>query len=200
MKTLNRDQLIQYMLDNKDNNRGLVIMGEVGVGKTLITNYLTSTKYIKPGRVNKIFSDIMCKIAGKNMDLIAALINDHYFKNTLYLLDDVGTENNVNNYGIILDYVENYIDQAYVNYSTRDSNYGKLIMTTNLTPKELETKYGHRAMDRINEFCDIIILDDFNIRSSEHLEYTEGLKQRLKDLHDQYFNIPLMIKKQIKTN
>lgn len=195
---MNRDQLIQYMIDNKDNNKGIIIVGNYGVGKTLITEHLTYSNYNKPGRVNKIIWNIGLKVADRSLDRITALTNDHYFKETMYLIDDVGSEEIVKDYGIEFNYVKEYIYEAYDNYTKGRKN--KLVMTSNLNINQLTERYGDRVISRINEFCDIILLEDTDLRISENVEYSNGLVQRLKDLHDQYFNIPLMRKKQIKTN
>lgn len=58
------------------------------------------------------------------------------------LIDDIGTESVINDYGEKHDLVSELIDRA-------EKTKRLLILTTNLTPSEIGERYGLRTLDRL---------------------------------------------------
>jgi len=152
---MNRDviqELIYYLQgDDKfsyDLNRGIIIMGSVGSGKTLLFN---------------IIKEILTYIR-KNFHVYSAIeINEAYDKkdndliqrfHDLYLLgiDDLGTENpSIKVYGTEKSPIYEVINRRY-------STDKMLFITTNLDADEIQKRYGDRIRDRLKEMCNVLVL------------------------------------------
>ena len=137
------DQIIEWMTDTK--GKGLALFGSVGNGKTIINSfvmpvlfYAKFNKLLHPQEANRITKESMEKWA--------------------LLIDDIGTEFIVNDYGTKIDMVADAINEA--------ENRSKLLfLTSNLTKDELITKYGLRTFDRIKRLCKIVVFTGKSLRS-----------------------------------
>ncbi|WP_395051798.1 ATPase [Flavobacterium sp.] len=142
---------------NIDLNKGILLSGPVGSGKTTLMNLmktLTSTEYkfyIKPCR------DISFEFIQDGYEII-----QKYSKGKLYpdpktiCFDDLGTEKNLVYYGNECNVMAEIILSRY------DIFISKKIythITTNLSASEIETAYGNRVRSRLRNMLNLIAFD-----------------------------------------
>jgi len=118
------DEIIDWMVDTK--GKGLIIMGECGLGKSTILNYVIPA--IFRTKTNKVLRSIPAKELGTVERNIAPFI----------IIDDLGTESIKNDYGTKIDAVTDAISYAEDSSKT-------LIITTNLSPNSLKERYDERT-------------------------------------------------------
>ena len=138
------DQVVDWMHDTK--GKGLALFGSVGRGKTVINTFILPVLF-RLGW-NKV---IMSKTT---MELTRELINYRWALS----IDDIGTENIVNDFGTKTDIVTEAINYA-------EHNSKLLFLTGNLTEKELISRYGLRTFDRIKRLCKIVIFTGKSLRN-----------------------------------
>lgn len=135
----------EYVSKLKTTDKKLILLsGQVGVGKTFILK-ATTHEAIKKGYfalyttafdLNKAFLNYHCaKLEDKDKML------DKYLSCDLLLIDDLGTENKLNN--VTIEYLYLVINQ-------RLESGKNTIITTNLNIDELKDTYDERIMSRIS--------------------------------------------------
>jgi len=137
------DEIIDWMVDTK--GRGLMLMGECGLGKSTILNYVIPA--IFRTRVNKILRSVPAKELGAVDRNKAPFI----------IIDDLGTESIKNDYGTKIDAVADAISYAEDSSKT-------LLITTNLTPQALKERYDERTLDRLRK-CKVVIIKGISFRN-----------------------------------
>ena len=137
------DEIIDWMVDTK--GRGLMLMGECGLGKSTILNYVIPA--IFRTRTNKILRSVPAKELG---------IVDRN-KAPFIIIDDLGTESIKNDYGTKIDAVADAISYAEDSSKT-------LLITTNLTPQALKERYDERTLDRLRK-CKVVIIKGKSFRN-----------------------------------
>lgn len=145
------DDVATWLTDN--HNKGLLCLGDCGRGKTLICYKLMDIV------LRSYFAD-WCKAPFIKMDArkmgdMLEDINDHYYR--IIIIDDVGTESETvkygerhNSYFEMLDYCE--------------KNSCLLIVTSNLTMKQFEDKYGTPAVDRMLSLMQPVVFKGNSLR------------------------------------
>ena len=151
-----KDEVTCYQY-NIDLNKGILLSGPVGSGKTTLMNLmktLTATEhkfYIKPCR------DISFEFIQDGYEII-----QKYSKGKLYpdpktiCFDDLGTEKNLKYYGNECNVMAELILSRY------DLFISKKIythITTNLSASERETAYGNRVRSRLRSMVNLIAFD-----------------------------------------
>ena len=137
------DEIIDWMVDTS--GRGLMLMGECGLGKSTILNYVIPA--IFRTRTNKILRSVPAKELG---------IVDRN-KAPFIIIDDLGTESIKNDYGTKIDAVADAISYAEDSSKT-------LLITTNLTPQALKERYDERTLDRLRK-CKVVIIKGKSFRN-----------------------------------
>ncbi len=137
------DEIIDWMVDTR--GRGLMLMGECGLGKSTILNYVIPA--IFRTRTNKILRSVPAKELG---------IVDRN-KAPFIIIDDLGTESIKNDYGTKIDAVADAISYAEDSSKT-------LLITTNLTPQALKERYDERTLDRLRK-CKVVIIKGKSFRN-----------------------------------
>lgn len=148
--------------------KGILLMGKVGCGKTLLFQCLVNLLRMFTGhnrnnnRVEKLDANFipayslveMFSIKGYDM-----FVGELYFNNIRVSLmserlfiDDIGSENIVSNFGNTTNVVGELILRRY-------DKGKKTFATTNLDPKTLKSFYGERVYSRLNEMCNFIIVE-----------------------------------------
>lgn len=128
------DQLAEWLTDNK--GQGLLLKGFCGLGKTVFATQVLPAllkKYCRKGA----------------LVLRATEMNQHIreIKDAgIVVLDDIGTETELNGYGIKSWAFSDIMDHA-------EQNNRLIIITTNLNSKELLERYGTRTADRLGKLC-----------------------------------------------
>jgi len=137
------DEIIDWMVDTK--GRGLMLMGECGLGKSTILNYVIPA--IFRTKTNKVLRSVPAKELGVIDRNVAPFI----------LIDDLGTESIKNDYGTKIDAVADAISYAEDSSKT-------LLITTNLSPKSLKERYDERTLDRLRK-CKVVIIKGKSFRN-----------------------------------
>ena len=136
------DEVIDWMVDTK--GRGLILMGECGLGKSTILNFVIPA--IFRTKTNKVLKSIAAK------DLVAIEKNIA----TFIIIDDLGTESIKNDYGTKIDAVADAISYAEDSSKT-------LLITTNLASKALKERYDERTLDRLRK-CKVVVIKGKSFR------------------------------------
>lgn len=130
IKIPQHEEIANWLSDNK--GRGLFLHGDCGLGKSFISRIVIPAIVLKyQHKVFKVYD--IGKMNGKLEDAL-----DYPF----IVLDDIGTEEVLNDYGNKKYAFAELIDKA-------EKNGNILIITTNLTPDKLTEKYGERVLERI---------------------------------------------------
>jgi len=137
------DEIIDWMVDTK--GRGLMLMGECGLGKSTILNFVIPA--IFRTKTNKILRSVPAKELGAVDRNKAPFI----------IIDDLGTESIKNDYGTKVDAVADAISYAEDSSKT-------LLITTNLTPQALKERYDERTLDRLRK-CKVVIIKGKSFRN-----------------------------------
>lgn len=141
---LSRDPRFETEL-KYDFKKGLLIRGISGLGKTYVI------KCVKDNMLNPILFLSM-------LDITAVLQQEGEFflewgdKKVCYL-DDVGTEQGeVVFFGTRINWFKEFIE----NYYSKNKVFNRLMISTNLSFKEIEEKYGFRVRSRMKEMFNVI--------------------------------------------
>ena len=123
-------QVAEWLTNNE--HKGLFLYGTCGRGKTFLARYV----------LPMIFKESMGKLPGYFDMTYAVRHTDEVLRESIIILDDLGTEQKYQEYGTVRDTLAEIVDTA--------EKQGKmLIVTTNLTGKMLEEAYGTRTYDRL---------------------------------------------------
>ena len=137
------DEVIDWMVDTR--GRGLMLMGECGLGKSTILNFVIPA--IFRTKTNKVLRSIPAKELAAVERNVAPFI----------IIDDLGTESIKNDYGTKVDAVADAISYAEDSSKT-------LLITTNLSPKSLKERYDERTLDRLRK-CKVVIIKGNSFRN-----------------------------------
>lgn len=141
-----------------DLNKGLLLFGGVGIGKTTLMHFFkrnpkASFKVVSCRDIESDFSSEGEKSVRNCSYNIAISENEFMQKEIGFCFDDLGTEANAKFYGkeknvmaeILLNRYDNRIPFTYTH------------ITTNLSHAEVKEQYGIRVYDRMKEMLNIII-------------------------------------------
>jgi DNA replication protein DnaC len=170
-------ELVKYFIgDNScqlDLQKGVLIVGAVGVGKDFFMRsmkVLVDKANIK-ARQFKIIGEKRVKeqIIKANEDRASSFVKViERFCEGDYLFSDLGIEADdfVHLYSNKYSYMESIIDFRYEKYEK-----GKCIthFTTNLTPAEIEERYGSRTYSRLCQMCNFVALKGESKRDQANL-------------------------------
>ena len=137
------DEIIDWMVDTK--GRGLMLMGECGLGKSTILNYVIPA--IFRTKTKKSLVSTPAKELKEVVKSNASFI----------IIDDLGTESIKNDYGTKIDAVADAISYAEDSSKT-------LLITTNLASKALKERYDERTLDRLRK-CKVVVIKGKSFRN-----------------------------------
>ena len=137
------DKIIDWLVDTK--GRGLMLMGDCGLGKSTILNYVIPA--IFRTKTNKLLTSTPAKELGEIERSSASFI----------IIDDLGTESIKNDYGTKIDAVADAISYAEDSSKT-------LLITTNLDAGELKERYDERTYDRLRK-CKVVVIKGNSFRN-----------------------------------
>jgi len=134
-----------------DLNKGLLIRGVSGLGKTYLFRCIEKNEIRPLDIVSMIDISENVKEEGSY---------DLQYKNMLYL-DDVGTEEPiVNHYGTKINWFKNFIEMYYL----KNKPFNRLVISTNNSFDEIEGKYGFRVRSRVKDMFNIIDVQGKDMR------------------------------------
>ena len=128
--------LIQKAIEE---DKGIFIYGNTGVGKTYFLEAIANAKRANPENFVALlveFRDAMQK--GSYFEKLQDFTNKEYL-----FIDDIGAEK-------LSDFVLEFL---YLVVNKRYENMKRTILATNLNLKEFEERYGERILSRIAEMC-----------------------------------------------
>ncbi|MDR2221522.1 MAG: hypothetical protein LBE34_02170 [Flavobacteriaceae bacterium] len=135
-----------------DPQKGLLLMGKSGCGKTSIFHLL------KPFFNSKMKYDIKsCKIIAQDFSYKGyEALQPFWSENArVTVLDNLGAEPQGRHYGNLCDVVPTLIERYYENRT--EQKIPKLHITTQLNPAELEKKYGIGFRRMLKEMFNVIV-------------------------------------------
>ncbi|QZE15372.1 hypothetical protein K4L44_05935 [Halosquirtibacter laminarini] len=129
-------------------HKGLFIRGPVGTGKTMLLEIVAEIFKLK--RINlRIFNALeIASIMKSNDEAAKKRLLEGYIA-----IDDIGIEDV--EYKVFGSTVRPIFDVISSRYATRRFTF----ITTNLTPTEIEARYGNRVRDRLREMTSQIVLN-----------------------------------------
>ena len=140
-------------------NKGILLSGPIGCGKTSIMNIM---KYLTP--IEHKFFVKPCRDISFEFIQDGYLIIHKYSKGKLYesepktiCFDDLGTESNLKYYGNECNVMAEIILSRYDVYIAKRI---QTHITTNLSASEIEIHYGNRVRSRMRELFNLIAYDN----------------------------------------
>lgn len=157
LSIVNREELQTIFAENSLKRKGILILGLPGRGKTWC---------IRQQRMVSA-SKLAMEFQAYGLDAIKSLINAQIsYQAARVSIDDLGIEQSVKHFGNGLDPIAWVIQSIYDINQVAEQPI-QLLMTSNLNVNELTEKYGERIMSRIEEMCDIVVLEDTNLRKQK---------------------------------
>ncbi|WP_310992081.1 ATPase [Aequorivita marina] len=165
-------QLCLYFIKDKDNcakfnidiNKGLLLSGPVGCGKTTLMKLL---RYLVPHQ--RPYDIIPTRNIVFAFNNIGYSIIEQYGNNHFFCFDDLGVEPEGKHYGkdcnvigeILLSRYERFINYTsnVQHHAKRPTNNNLTHITTNLNAEEIEDRYGNRVRSRLREMVNVIGFD-----------------------------------------
>ena len=134
------EEVIQWMADTK--GKGLLMSGSNGRGKSTILTGVLPLLFLASGYALKTFNAQDLEI--NNLPWAVAI-------------DEMGQDSVKNDYGTKVDAVEYAISHC-------ENNMKLLILTSNLSRKQIVERYGFRVMDRIERLCKLVVFKGDSFR------------------------------------
>ena len=145
---------------NLDLNKGVLLTGPVGCGKTTLINLM---KYIVQKQEQRFMMKSCRDISFEFIEDGFSVINkysrgaQHQYHTKIYCFDDLGTEASLKYYGnecnvlaeILLTRYDLFISEKLITH-----------LTTNLSASEIEEMYGNRVRSRLREMFNLIAFDN----------------------------------------
>lgn len=139
------ENVAEWLTDNK--GRGLICFGNCGRGKTVITQKILPVLFRHYH--HKIVNTFLANDMGKFFDEITAY--------KIISIDDIGTEGVGNSFGEKHDYFREIVDVA-------ERKEKLLIMSTNLSIREITERYGERTIDRLRAITKPVLFTGESLR------------------------------------
>ena len=127
----------------KEKGVGVLICGSYGVGKTKLVNIFAD--YF--GCENRIRLGIRAELKKFDEKYIEYNCSQLYDHNVL--VDDLGAEEPVNEYGVRYESAADFI----ISFHERWDHEKRLLITTNLSITEIDSRYGGRIVSRLKDLC-----------------------------------------------
>jgi len=145
---------------NLDPGKGLLLYGSKGVGKTsimktfaYILTSLSNPQYPPFSTIDALkISDEYRKNGADSLIKYSRPVNRGLIKNGGWFFDDIGVEEDANNYGNSANVIE--VLMQYV-YNYRDMR-GRTHISTNLNGDQLTQRYGERVYSRMVEMYNLV--------------------------------------------
>jgi len=140
-----------------DTNKGLLLSGPVGCGKTSLMKLLP---HLAPHKTN--YEIIPTRNIVFNFNATGFEVLDKYNETRNYCFDDLGIEPTGCHYTKECNVMGEILlsrHDLYINSKNSERIHSKTHITTNLNAEELETRYGSRVRSRLREMLNVIAFD-----------------------------------------
>ena len=155
------DKIVEWLRYEPEGKRkGLLVIGDVGQGKSLICRDIIPTILNKDcyNGAGITYFPCIVRSAYRMKERFEDIFESYY---RYIMIDDIGTEGDFNDYGTKRNLFAEVVDHAEAQNKT-------LILTSNLTLKELEDRYGKRTMSRLSALCKLIQLEGKDLRDKSN--------------------------------
>lgn len=147
---LSGDPLLEHEM-GFSSKKGLLILGESGLGKT------ETLKAVKSNPVNPLRMVSMIEVAAYVRETGSCDLP----LDRIIVLDDVGCEPvPIKHYGTDIRWFADFIEDRYIN----QESYSNLIITTNYGGDQIQELYGYRVRSRLREMFNVIELKGTDLR------------------------------------
>jgi DNA replication protein DnaC len=149
-----------------DTNKGLLLSGPVGCGKTSLMKLLL---HLAPHKTN--YELIPSRNIVFNFNAKGYEVLEKYNQNQNYCFDDLGVEPTGSHYAkecnvmgeILLSRYDIFIQKHTNNQQLSTNNHSVTHITTNLNAQEIEKRYGNRVRSRMRTMFNLISFDENSI-------------------------------------
>lgn len=182
---LNQEELETLIVNLKEDNskKGLLVLGNVGTGKTTIMkkNLGACVSAYELGNITDPSNyqlEIRRILSGGACEWRTYITNETaIYPTTNYqpigvFIDDLGTDKTINIFGNLINPLEFSVQHLY-------NNGVRLWTNTNLNMNELTQKYGLRIISRLKEMCYVVVLEGNDHRDTMNNDL-EQIKQTLE--------------------
>ena len=138
-----------------DTNKGLLLSGPVGCGKTSLMKLLP---YLAPHKTN--YEIIPTRNIVFNFNATGFEVLEKYNDTKNYCFDDLGVEPTGCHYTKECNVMGEILLSRYDLFKTKNV---KTHITTNLNAEELEARYGERVRSRLREMMNVIAYDSNSV-------------------------------------
>lgn len=159
-------KLIAYFLKDQPScfqyginlNKGILLSGPVGCGKTSIMNLMKHLTPIEHKFLVKPCRDINFEFIHDGYQIIHKYSIGKLYQSQpkTICFDDLGVENNLKYYGNECNVMAEIILSRYDLFISKKL---QTHITTNLSASEIESHYGNRVRSRLREICNLIAFD-----------------------------------------
>ncbi|WP_159021452.1 ATPase [Formosa sp. L2A11] len=139
--------------DNIDPDKGLLLSGPVGCGKTSLMKLI---RHLTP--LQRPYEIIPCRNIAFSFNHLGFKTIEDYGNTKFFCFDDLGIEPSGRYYGKDLNVMGEVLLSRYELY-LQTKHKIKTHATTNLNAEELEERYGNRVRSRMRELFNLIAFD-----------------------------------------
>lgn len=139
-------EVIQWLANSE--GKGLLMTGSNGRGKTAILKGVLPLIFLSRGYVLRVL----------NSGEIEHKTFQSYLESKVFIaIDEMGKDGVINDYGTKSDPVEAAVDHC-------EDRIKMLLLTSNLTAKEIQARYGNRTLDRLVRLCKVVVFKGVSYR------------------------------------
>ncbi|MES2573797.1 MAG: ATPase [Bacteroidota bacterium] len=141
-----------------DLNKGILLSGPVGCGKTAIMHLIKPFLYAKYDYKIKTTREVSFEFAKNGFEALQPYTqkSSHQHRLSGYCFDDLGAEQQIKHFGNDCNVMAEILISRYEQFIENNSITH---ITTNLSASELENCYGNRVRSRMREMFNLIAFD-----------------------------------------
>lgn len=143
---------------NLDFDKGVLLIGPVGCGKTSLMNVMKFLTPIEHKFLIKPCRDISFEFINDGYEIIHKYSKGKLYQSDpkIYCFDDLGTENNLKYFGNECNVMAEIVLSRYDIFVSKKI---QTHITSNLSASEIESHYGLRVRSRLREMVNLISFD-----------------------------------------